>query len=232
MSEALFTLSGKMVGQDYLIRAVNKAPKLYYNGVKGWLLSTMKSFVGDKKSQGIFRKRLAKLTTIHGTPWDNRMINLFRGLLENDQWIDMRLRMGLLYNTRKKVHEILEFMSSGGGTIKSSKLMPVPVYKNLGTAKKPYQLFKSYLNRGKFGVAYVNGKAFYFDKGIKRDRFSENHNVGGKNLLMFVGVKNVTIKKKIPNFEAMWRQNLPKYTLRGQQRIDRISQKVQEMSRG
>ena len=66
----------------------------------------------------------------------------------------MKLRAGTLYTEKKKVHEIIEFLEQGG-TIRSSKYMPVPIYENFSSRPSG---FKGY--QGIFQFSYQKTNSF------------------------------------------------------------------------
>jgi hypothetical protein len=122
--------------------------------------------------------------------------------------VSMQLKMGVLYNTRKKIHEALEALEEPH-TVTSNKYMPIPV--SGSNLSKPYQKFQSWNKAGMFQVIYKNGLAFYFlnsAKGVLRSE-KEQH---GK--LMFIGRKKANIKFA-HHFTKHFNSMLPAMIFRG-----------------
>lgn len=206
-------IEGKLVGQERLIRMINRAPGIYIRSIKTWLLRESAMFVGNSKRDGAFRKKLMKKRTLKGNTWSPKVVKLFKGKLSNEDKIEMKMTMGLLYTNKRKIHEILEYLSEGG-RVTNNSYMPVPVYRNLDGISKPYGLYKRLKAKDELTVIYKNDRAYYFDK--------KSH---GK--LLFVGSKNVYIKSQF-NFYAEWEKRVPAVLERSKKAIDRATIKVEK----
>jgi hypothetical protein len=174
------------------------------------MMKINRDFIGDKKMAGLMRRKLyARNTWRNSKLWETRVVNLLKGKVVDPlggqvltrksffsakkaglgggmfgAGISMRLLMGVMYRTKKKLDEALEFFETGG-TVTSDKYMPIPV--KGGDIGKAYTKFKYWLRAGKFTVIYKNGLAFYFLRNGPRSRDD----------LKFVGRKNVNIKFKL-----------------------------------
>lgn len=198
-------IMAKVHGDDKVRRMFATAPGVFRNEYLRWLLKENEMFIGSKKMDGAFRRKLyAQRRWSDQGQWRSQVANLFKGIVVdpvngqrvnfktlnanvagtgfNTAGISMSLRMGLLYRQQKQIHKALEFLEEGG-PISSSKYMPIPIA-GRGMVK-PYQKFQYWLKTGMFNVVYKGGLAYYFLKGKgKKDR----------DALAFVGYKRTNVR--------------------------------------
>jgi len=214
-----FKVMGKVHGLEDVQRMFSSCPLRLKRELLAWLLDEGKRFIGKKGRDGLIRQQLSnrKRWSDSGS-WRTQVLGLLKsrvvdpitGKVINQKefspkssgtWsgsgilgtgLSMNLQMGLLYRNKKKIHEALEFLETGG-SIHSDKYMPIPVQGS--NLSKAYEKFKHWYESGEFNVVYKNGLALYFLKSRGRNR----------SALMFVGRKNVNVKMRInliPQFEA------------------------------
>lgn len=189
-----------------LKKLMNRAPGVYGTEIKKWLYREKKLFVGT------IRRRLSKKRTARGDAWSSQVVNLIRGVVNNPGKINGSLRMGLLYRNRRKIHEIMEFLGTGG-TVSSSTFMPIPNYKHI-RRQKTHGLFKDLMRRKKLIAVYRKGKAFYFER-------------GAQNRLLFTGVKSIRIRKQF-DIARSWDRRRNSVIRRMDKALDKASAQVQK----
>lgn len=213
MNEQQLHIQGKLQGAEHVQNMISRAPLVYERAVRSWLYSERNSFVGSSRQSqmkdGYFRKKLMKKKNSMGKPWSLKIIRQFKGVIDNVKDINMKLKMGLLYNNRKKIHEVLESFEEDH-SINSSKYMPIPVSKNiLTTASKTHALFKSMMDKKEFDIVRKGNTLLFFNK-------TSTHE------LLFIGKKRVNVKKQF-DFEAEWNQRHSKVIERYKKAIDRAT---------
>jgi hypothetical protein len=228
-------ISADFINKNAVFRKLAGSPAVYRREVFRWLLRENSIFIGTRTKPGIVRRKLlARRRWSDGGSWRSQVLGLVKGRVVDPVsgaivtkagsagqgilggGISMKLQMGVLYRTRKKIHTALEFLEAGG-TIKNNKFMPVPV-KGSGMSKA-YEKFRSWLRSGRFTVIYKGGMAFYF--------LNKNH-PRQRSDLKFVGYKNVGVKFNIgmrPAFEA----RKPAINAAGQAAIDKATQEQNKL---
>jgi hypothetical protein len=227
-------IGANVLNKDVITRKLAGSPAEYRRAVFGWLLRENSVFIGTRTKPGIIRRKvLARKRWSDGGSWRSQVVGLIKGRVVDPMsgqvvtragmestrvtggglfgaGVSMRLQMGVLYRSRKKIHEALEFLE-GGGTVSSDKYMPVPV-KGSGMSKA-YEKFKHWLSAGMFTVVYRGNMAFYF---LKRKGPAQRSD------LKFVGFKRVGVKFNIglrPAFES----RIPEINAAGQVAIDKAT---------
>lgn len=211
MSESLIGIEGKLSGEEKVIEMINRSPEQYRRAIFAWLGRERKSFVGNGKSDGAFRKKLLKKKSVKGGTWDTKVVRLFKGRIDNSKTIGMKLHMGLLYQNQRKIHQILESLSESH-TISSSGYMIIPVAKNLYGSFKPMGLFRIKMDRKELGVVRSGSELLFFDRVNKKE-------------LLFVGTKTAKIRQQF-HFERDWEKRLPAVLERYKKAIDKATEKV------
>lgn len=190
------------------------APSTFQKESRKWLYREGRSFIGDRKKDGLIRKSLKKRKTVSGKEWKENFINTIRFRIHKGRGLNNKLEAGLLYTNKKKVHEIIEKLAEGG-FINSEKYMIVPHYDIMKKYNKPIALFHKKARRNEF--------SFFF----KRNRIYYTDNKTGQ--LMFVGMKRIRIKKvRQLDIDKKWNSRLPKMLLRGYKMLDRTCKKVEK----
>ena len=213
MSETFVNINGSVTGDKLVTDMINRAPKLYQNAILGWLLKERNSFVGDKRKDGAFRKKLLRKKTLTGKTWEPKVVRIFKGWINGGHKIGMTLEMGFPTTRKRKIHKIMESLTKRH-TITSSKYMPIPVYKNIPGQGSASKLFHRKARAEEFTMIFKGGKILYFDK------------VGSKELL-FVGTKKVKVKKKF-DFQKDWNRRIPAVMRRYEKAINRATIKAQK----
>lgn len=233
-------IMGRVLNADAVKKKFDDCPGVYHNEIFSWLRGENFSFIGSKTKPGIIRERvLQKRRWSDSGTWRTQVINLINGKIIDplngqivtkkglssskgigtglfNQGLSMNLKMGIMYRNRKKIHEALEFLETGG-TITSDKYMPLAL--SGSSMNKAYQKFQYWLKAGMFNVIYKNGIALYFlnKKGGAQNKDRKN--------LKFVGRKKVTINFKLgiqSTFDA--RKGL--IISHGQEAVERATVKV------
>ena len=209
---AIVEIHGRLMNHDEIVKIMKRAPDIYGRYLRRWLNREGKYFIGTKNKStrikastgrktrftaghdGLIRGQLVNKKTSRGKLWESRIIRTLRYRIKDKRQLNMQLEAGLLYNSRKQVHEIMEMMESGG-TITSRNYMTVPVYQNLikihtfNRNAKANWIFHDKVRRKQFNVIFKNGKIYYIDKRT--------------GLMLFVGKKTVIVKKQF-EFHSVW----------------------------
>jgi hypothetical protein len=210
--------------RSMFLKSIGRAPRAVYGTMRHWMYRVRLKYVGGKKkSAGIYTNYLARrrLRGRDGT-WSKRAAGAFKGKLKASRRhrpSDLILSMGL--PTRSKRPEGQGFidglrMLATGGTIKSHKFMPIPVYKNTNGKR-----FADYAGGDQLVAARKNGQVYWL-----LDDVIES---GGDfdDALAFVGVKRVTVKRFDYKFVEKFRKQLPLRIRQGQHMIQRLARGIE-----
>ncbi len=237
-------LKGRLIGGDRLIKAINFMPKEFIGNLAVWLQNERGRFLGGKGARGKhfkggFTNSLAKKKRKkRDGAWSKRVTRLFKGNIPFARRVnDLSLTMGII-GKKHQLKRAMEFLSTGG-TISSSREMPVPHYKNLAAIgfKGPFsegsvntglrsKAFRKFADSGKLVGLRIGGNTFYFNKEGKRNkrgRFSRKD-------LLFMGLHGVTVRKTLIgrfDLENQFNKKQGKMIERGQRAIDRATKKVE-----
>ena len=226
MSNGLFKIKGKVKGALPVQRALHAAPDTFRKSILGWLLAERRAFVGGRTRggsirDGVFRKKLQRKKTLKGTSgWAPKVTRgAFKGYVAGGGDINkMRLTMGSDLKDRKTPFlEGIKNMGSGA-SIRTSKQMVLPVYKNLPNKKQTYKQFRSLMSAGRLYPVQQGAKTLYFDT------FGDESTAQG-DTLKFVGVRQINVGKQF-DFEGDWNKRIPKVILRGQKKVDRTVDRI------
>lgn len=241
-------IKGALAGRDEVKAMINAAPEVFIRYLRRSLNNAAVYFIGRKKGarpkrgqftgkgsraksrewkqkfvdpakHGLIRAQLHNKRTGIGKAYSDKFLNTaFNYRIENSDRIEMKLRAGTLYTEKKKVHEIIEFLEQGG-TIHSSKYMPVPIYENISSKPagfKGYQgIFKFLLKNKRLSQMFKNGRVYYVDK------------TTGK--LLFVGTKSISVAKQF-EFYGKWNEAQSKIISDLHVSIDNACRDVQELN--
>lgn len=243
---AEFKIESKVIGDKEVVRALNSMPNVFFGVFRTWLKNERAMFLGGKDAKGRVRRggfrgllRKKQLSRRPGHFWSSRMAGLFKGAIPFSKKIGgLRLIMGVLARPHQLVRA-LEFMQTGG-TITSSKEMPIPMYKNL--AEKGYRgpwskgsvnsglkskAFAKFIAQGRLVRIKRGGKALYFDK--------NKRNVGGgfdRSDLLFIGVHSIKVKKVLTgalDFYRRFDRSFPRMVARGNKAVDKAIKQVERL---
>ncbi len=238
----MVVVGGKLIGARELASSMRYYPKIYLAVMSDWMRDERARFLGGPNSKGVrkrgFRDILqSKPKKGRGKGWFSQVTGLFKGYMPKVSKMDnLRVAMGILGTSRHQLRRAMELLETGG-TISSSKMMPVPIYKNL--AKIGYtgpwsmgnvhsgmksKAFSKYVNAERLTMIQSSDAKLYFDKKarLKGGKFP-------KSGLLFVGVHSVKISKIFIgryDFYGRFDKMTPKFIARGQKAVDRASRKV------
>jgi hypothetical protein len=226
-------LTGKIRGAAEVRRMFAIAPELMTTTVRMWFYSIRKKFVGKKGGKpGSYPRWLARkrLKGRDGS-WSAQAAGAFKGFLRAYNRIEaMTLVMGVPQKHQKGFVRGLEMMNSGGGSVTSSKYMPIPNYKNLGSGKKAYSRFRSMCAANDLVPIRTRGGAglMWVDKQQMEDSWGNDDGVGVEDMIMFYGAKKIKIPGKDLQFESKFHAFLQREIKYGQTRIDRTIRSIQK----
>ena len=240
-----FVIKGRLKNDKEVRDAFSRAPKIYFGELRDWLRNERANVLGGKDADGKHRRGLRdflsdKKLRRRGGSWSKKVTHLFKGSIPFSKNLNkMKLTMGILGTGRHQLKLALEKQQTGG-TITSSKQMPVPIYRNL----------KDIGYTGPWSVGNVHGrmrsKAFryirrfhglvpirdgsrtlYFDPESKRKRGDGFKKSG----LLFLGLHGVRIKKSLTgrlDLLARFDKMQPAIMSHGRTAVDRATRKVQK----
>jgi hypothetical protein len=236
--QSVFQIRGSVRGARQVAVMLNVAPEVYRRRIAGQLGRERDMFVGRPKKEGgrpgVFRRKLERRRLWGGRvsvrghhTWSSQFTaGAFRGAVLDAQDLNrMKLRMGVLYNTKRPIHEAAEFLGQGG-TISGG--MIVPMYRNLqrvgvkvkvGMAGKVMSAYQARAGSGHRLVAIRRGgRINYHDAKLLSQGFVLSS-------LMFVGVRAVHVRRQY-DFEGDWQRREPKAFGRLQKAVDKATERV------
>ncbi len=241
-----FIISGRVKGDKEVAAALAYAPEVYFAALREWLGKEREKIVGTKKSTKGYKKVLAgkRRKRREGT-WSTKMTGLFKGHIPRVNDIgQLTLKMGVLGKSKHQLRKALEMMQTGG-TISSSKQMPVPIYKNLAAVgykgpwsrgsvhgrmtSKAFAFFNrvQFADEGRRLVAIKSGRrTLYFDKKQKKSRGQGFPN----KALLFMGLHGIRVKRQfIGRYDLYTRfdRMVPASVKRGQTAVDKATRVVE-----
>lgn len=202
---------GKVIGDAEVLDMIKRAPSVYMRYMRAYLNYAGKTFIGNKKKNGYLRNLLANKGATRSGHWSTKFINsVARYELSNS---GLAMRAGIIYNNKRKIHEIMENLESGF-TRNSTGYMIVPNHRDLpaGT-KKPMALFNNMLNSNALKIIFKHGNIYYISKETGR--------------IMFTGTKQIRVKSQF-NFESAWSAVKGKIDKKADSVLDRATAAVEK----
>ena len=205
-----------LTGGQYIKSMFQLAPEKFLQATRGWLFSEKKKFIGDEKTDGSFRRSVMnkKRSGRSGT-WPKNVAKLFKGYVTGTNNIGtLKLTMGIAMNNPSVFTQAIAGMQDGY-SVSSPNFMIQPIWKNLeqkGIFKKQHAAFKEMLAAGELEIINARGRLMIFEK-------------YGRGTLLWRGVKNITVPKKIDFYEK-WNNTIPAVTNRGQVAVDNVVKKM------
>lgn len=238
----MVVVGGKLIGARELASSMKYYPRIYLAVMSDWMRDERARFLGGPNSKGVrkrgFRDILqSKPKKGRGKGWSSQITGLFKGYMPKvSKMDDLRVTMGIIGTSRHQLRRAIELFETGG-TITSSKMMPVPIYKNLSKIgyTGPWSMgnvhsglkskaFAKFANDERLTMIQSGDAKLFFDKKarLKGGKFP-------KSGLLFMGVHSVKIGKMFTgryDFYGRFDKMTPKFIDRGQKAVDRASRKV------
>jgi len=248
-----FEIRGKVKGDKEVVRALNRAPEIYFGVLRDWLKNERANFLGGKDAKGKKRRGYrdilaSKSLRKRSGSWSRRVTGLFKGYMPFVKKInDLKLTMGVLGKSKHQLQRALELLQTGG-TVTSHRVMPIPIYKNLErigytgamsmgsvkTGMKSKALRNLMITRG-ITTIKKDGRMYFFDRrGIRSHGKAKGRGYQGagfrKEDLLFIGVRSIRVKKQLSgryDFYGRFNRMNPAMINRGQVAVDRATKKVE-----
>jgi len=238
----MVVVSGKLIGGRELASSMKYYPRIYLAVMSNWMRDERARFLGGPNSKGVrkrgFRDILeSKPKKGRGKGSSSQITGLFKGYMPKvSKMDDLRVSMGILGLSRHQLRRAMELFETGG-TISSSKMMPVPMYKNLAKIgyTGPWSMGNVHSGmKSKAFAKFANDERLVMIKGGDAKLFfdKKSRQKDGKFLksgLLFMGVHSVKISKQFTgryDFYGRFDKMTPKIVERGQKAVDRASRKV------
>ena len=239
----ILQVEGKVYGDKAVSFALGRAPEIFEQQLIRGMLHEKNLFIGKKKGgHGVFGRKLERRAlwggrvSKYGSTWSSQAVSAFKGWTSG-KGFNTQLQMGVLYNTRKRIHEALEALSTGT-VISGIKNLVVPMYKNIqaikgGGAYTKMSSAGSYLSRwnqdktpgskdaeGLVRIQHGN-KTYWYDKKTLEE---------GRPLsaLVFISKPSVSVKKQF-DFERDWKKREPAALERIRKGFDKATEKVNQI---
>lgn len=226
-------LTGKVHGAAEIRRMFAVAPDVMTTTVRRWFYSIRKKFVGKKGEKPGRYPRWLSRKRLRGRAgqWSTQAAGAFKGFMRAGSRIEsMTLVMGVPQNHQSGFVRGLEKMNSGGGSISSSKYMPIPNYENLGSTKRAHARFKSMAANNQLTPIKTRGGAgiMWVDTQKMEDAWGNDEGVDIEDMIMFFGTKKINIPGVDFQFESKFKTFLPREIQYGQRRIDRAIRSIEK----
>lgn len=228
--EIIMMFKGEIINDKQVKELFERAPKVYIRYFRNYLVWSGKKFIGNKiksvvthksrgrtytkkvsiQQNGNLRKMLAEHDAIRGGKWAQKFINTAANWRVDKEKLEMRA--GILYNSKKKIHEIAEQMESGFSRT-SSKYMIVPNYKEVGQFAKPIGLFSSMMNSNSLRPIFKHGNIYYVSKHTKK--------------IYFIGIKKMSVQSQF-DFWGAWNAIEPVIKDKSKSILDMATKAVEE----
>lgn len=212
-------IEGRKYNSDQVERMFAMAPQAMRRVVSGWMYRVKERYIGVKKKSGqkvgVYRRYLMRRKKTEGRGnYGLQYSGLFTGHVKKSKLLSgNRLEMGIPKNKKSGFIQGVRMRENGGGTIRSSKYMPVPIWKNLkglGYESNPRNAREQLMDR--LFIIKSGGKLLYVDSKSKGSVYDR---------VMFVGKKSVRIKGYKHNFEPMFKKKWPMYTRMARSMMDK-----------
>ena len=208
-----------------VLYAFRKAPDVFADEIDHWFNKERLSFLGAKKNatSGIKGKLLSKQRWGQGGGWSPSIVGQFKSAKNHPGQLQASMSMG--FAPGSPLEDAMELLEKGG-TVKSNKFMPIPVWgnlKQLGIEKGAHATFDEMsAANSMFAIKGRGGSILWLSKVFG------NSQKGYKPLLLFVGMKQLKIKKQF-DFHRAWERRYPKVIRRGEMAIFRATRKVESL---
>jgi hypothetical protein len=208
-----------------VLYAFRKAPEVFADAIDKWMNKERISFLGKSMKQSVgakgirgkllnkslFGNRMARF----GIGWSPQTVGQFVSYKRNKKTLDLEMTMEFAKDSPlKKAMEIDET----GGTVNSSKFMPIPMYRNLlqvGVTSKFNEDFKDRDLTPIKSKGDPNTLLWFYNK-------------NGFRLLAYVGKKQTRIHKQF-DFHRTWERRHDSVINRGQKACDTATRKVESL---
>jgi len=219
------------------------APREFSKSMVHFMWRERKSFVGNKRHMGSFRRTiLRKKTKSYSGTWHQGMARAFTGNINHPDKLDnMQLSMGVGDVWKERIPYIEELAKGYSVAPKAKKWLMIPMYKNLrsiqlfgrvggtgmGRTKKPWsRVIQMLYNSSRITPILFHGKLLFFGntKG-ERGTHERRHLAHLHNKLLFIGVKSVTVKKQFDFYKAFERR-IPGIIRRANNTVDRTVREI------
>lgn len=223
--------SRALLGGDRVLFALRKAPDVFREEVDHWFNKERVSFMGYKDSSkakydggGIRGKLFNRKRLGRAGGWSPQVVGNFKGEktdARNIQGAGLNTEMVFRVSERSKIYDGLALLEKGG-TVTSSKFMPIPVFNSLaqiGITGNYHGAFKDKAESGELLPIRPKNKP-----GILYWFYNKN----GYRLLLFVGKKSIKVKKQY-DFLRTWNKRYPNVMLRGEKALDRATRLTERM---
>lgn len=232
----------EILGEKEVQQLFAMAPKTFSAAMRRWMYRERRSFVGNKKKDGVIRRDLQrKPHRYEQRNWKPYVADAFTGVLENKNSLaNMTLRMGVISNRLEKMPYLQALAEGATIRPKNAQWLIVPHYGNLASAG----LFGRYGGRGKRTYAKLFGEMFnksnihgvihggkllvYGDFPTSGGSHNARHSHLLHHKLLFIGLKKVSIKKRIKFYER-FNSRIPSITKRAN---NAIKQTIRGIERG
>jgi hypothetical protein len=212
----MIEVTTKVFQSPELQRLFVVAPNQYVSALKKWLNNEKILFIGGRFRKGITsRDLLNKKVSGTNTPWDYRVANFFKGFID-DTGGGLKLVMGA--NLRGKsggIQESIAKMMESGYTQTSSDNVLIPLYKNGVDFKLPRKLmlreFQEMLKAHKLFTVRSAGRIDFISNDTRK--------------IMYISTRSITVPPQY-NFVEKWNGRIPAATVRGQEAIDKETDKL------
>jgi len=244
-----FIIKGRLKNDKKVREALSLAPEIYFGELRDWFKNERANVLGGPDAKGKKRRGLRNFLSDKkhvarrgsGDTWSKKVTHLYKGFIPYVKKLDkLKLTMGILGTGRHQLKLALEKQQTGG-TITSSKQMPVPIYKNLKdthnysgpwSAGNVHGRMRSkafrYIRRFKGLVPIRDGsRTLYFDPESKKKRGDGFKRSG----LMFMGLHGIRVKKTLKgrlDLLARFDKMQPAIMSHGRTAVDRATRKVQK----
>ena len=233
----MITIQGRLKNDKEIARALGRSPKTMQRYLRAWLIDERARFVGGKDSRGKRRKGYRnilenrRLRKRPGT-WATQVTGLFKGYVNARRMQNMEMRAGVGLNNPRQIHKALWKLQEGG-SITSSKYMPIPIYKNIskvGVTRGFWRgkVFKRMIQKGDIVGLQSGGDIYYFDKDFRRRRGAGFKRSG----LLFIGTKRISVSKQFTgryDFYGRFERMRPAMLNRARGVVDRATRKIERI---
>jgi hypothetical protein len=216
--------------------AFQRAPAVFADEIDHWFNKERLSFLGARRNAkgGIKGKLLHKERWGRGGGWSPSIVGQFTSSKTYQGQIDASMSMG--FAPGSKLEDAMELLEKGG-TISSSKFMPIPVWENLQKAgvmtnqdvrssvkESAHHAFKE-MSEGNslFSIPGRGGTILWLSK-----VFGDWNSRSRRPLLLFIGKKSIRVRKQF-DFTRTWLKRYPKVMRRGEMSIYRATRKVEAL---
>lgn len=235
-----------ILGEDRVQQMFATAPRAFARSMTHWLWRERKSFVGNRRHMGSFRRTLLrkKRKSYDGT-WSQGMARAFTGKVNHPERLsNLQLSLGISDKWQERIPYLEKLSEQHTITPKNRQWLMLPFYENLrsvglfgrvggfgmGKTKSHWgRVIQMLYNSSRITPILFHGKLLFFG-----DTAGEAGSHRGRHLgrlhkrLLFVGVKKVSIKKQYDFLKAFQRR-VPGIIKRANNMVDRT---MREIDRG